>query len=123
SWARSIDDPPLRTGDDKGRYSAPYRHRFGLGGAGGPVVPRLTPDNVKRCKDLIGLYPQRRSALIPMLHVAQEQDGWLTPEAMEHVGEMLGITPAEVYGTASFYDMLFTTPVGRHLVSVCTNLA
>jgi NADH-quinone oxidoreductase E subunit len=86
-------------------------------------VARLTPDNVRRCKDLIGLYPQSRSALIPMLHVAQEQDGWLTPEAMEHVGEMLDITPAEVYGTASFYDMLFTTPVGRHLVSVCTNLA
>ena len=86
-------------------------------------MARLTPDNVRRCKDLIALYPRSRSALIPMLHVAQEQDGWLTPEAMEHVGEMLGITPAEVYGTASFYDMLFTTPVGRHLVSVCTNLA
>ncbi|MDQ1436767.1 MAG: NADH-quinone oxidoreductase subunit [Acidimicrobiaceae bacterium] len=86
-------------------------------------MARLTPDNVRRCRDLIGLYPQSRSALIPMLHVAQEQDGWLTPEAMEHVGEMLDITPAEVYGTASFYDMLFTTPVGRHLVSVCTNLA
>jgi NADH-quinone oxidoreductase E subunit len=86
-------------------------------------VARLTPDNVRRAKDLIGLYPQSRSALIPMLHVAQEQDGWLTPEAMEHVGELLGITPAEVYGTASFYDMLFTEPVGRHLVSVCTNLA
>ena len=86
-------------------------------------MARLTPDNVRRAKDLIGLYPQSRSALIPMLHVAQEQDGWLTPEAMEHVGELLGITPAEVYGTASFYDMLFTEPVGRHLVSVCTNLA
>jgi NADH-quinone oxidoreductase E subunit len=86
-------------------------------------VPRLTPDNTRRCKDLIGLYPQSRSALIPMLHVAQEQDGWLTPEAIEHVAELLGLTPAEVYGTASFYDMLFTEPVGRHLVSVCTNLA
>jgi len=86
-------------------------------------VARLSPDNVRRAKDLISLYPQSRSALIPMLHVAQEQDGWLTPEAMEHVGELLGITPAEVYGTATFYDMLFTEPVGRHLVSVCTNLA
>src|SRR5436190_19089897 len=86
-------------------------------------MARLTAENERRVRDLIGLYPQSRSALIPMLHVAQEQDGWLTPEAMEHVGEMLDITPAEVYGTASFYDMLFTTPVGRHLVSVCTNLA
>ncbi len=86
-------------------------------------MARLTPDNVRRARELIGLYPQSRSALIPILHVAQEQDGWLTPEAMEHVGELLGITPAEVYGTATFYDMLFTEPVGRHLVSVCTNLA
>jgi len=86
-------------------------------------VARLTPENVRRARELIGLYPQSRSALIPMLHIAQEQDGWLTPEAMEHVGELLGITAAEVYGTASFYDMLFTAPVGRHLVSICTNLA
>jgi NADH-quinone oxidoreductase subunit E len=86
-------------------------------------MPRLTPENVRRARDLIALYPQSRSALIPILHVAQEQDGWLSPEAMEHVGELLGITPAEVLGTASFYDMFFTHPVGRHLVSVCTNLA
>jgi len=86
-------------------------------------VARLSPDNVRRATDLIALYPRARSALIPILHVAQEQDGWLTPEAIEHVGELLGLTAAEVYGTASFYDMFFTHPVGRHLVSVCTNLA
>jgi NADH-quinone oxidoreductase subunit E len=86
-------------------------------------MPRLTADNVRRAKELIGLYPQPRSALIPILHVAQEQDGWLTGEAMEHVAELLDLAPAEVYGTASFYDMLFTEPVGRHLVSICTNLA
>jgi len=86
-------------------------------------VARLSPDNVRRAKDLIALYPQSRSALIPMLHIAQEQDGWLTADAMEHVGELLGLAAAEVYGTASFYDMFFTAPVGRHLVSICTNLA
>ena len=58
-----------------------------------------------------------------MLHLAQEQDGWLTPDAMAHVAELLDLTTAEVLGTASFYDMLFTHPVGRHLVSVCTNIA
>ena len=78
---------------------------------------------MRRARDLIGLYPQSRSALIPILHIAQEQDGWLTADAMAHVGELLGLTAAEVYGTASFYDMFFTAPVGRHLVSVCTNLA
>ena len=71
----------------------------------------------------MGLYPDPRSALIPMLHIAQEQDGWLTNDAMEHLAELLDISPAEVYGTASFYDILFFHPVGRYLISVCTNLA
>ena len=86
-------------------------------------MARLSPENVQRARDLIAIYPQPRSALIPILHIAQEQDGWLTEDAMEHVAELVGITPAEVYGTASFYDMLFTEPVGRHLVSICTNIA
>ncbi|MGH9153907.1 MAG: NADH-quinone oxidoreductase subunit NuoE, partial [Acidimicrobiales bacterium] len=86
-------------------------------------MARLSADNEKRAREVIALYPQARSALIPVLHVAQEQDGWLTPESIEHVAELLGLTAAEVYGTATFYDMLFTHPVGRHLVSVCTNIA
>lgn len=86
-------------------------------------MARLTPDNVQRARDLIAIYPVPRSALIPILHIAQEQDGWLQEDAMVHVAELVGLTPAEVYGTASFYDMLFTEPVGRHLVSICTNIA
>ena len=86
-------------------------------------MARLAPEMVKRARDLIALYPQPRSALIPVLHLAQEQDGWLTVDAMTHVAELIGVTPAEVLGTASFYDMLFTEPVGTYLVSVCTNLA
>ena len=86
-------------------------------------MARLTAENLQRARQLIALYPQSRSALIPILHIAQEQDGWLTPEAIAHVAELLDLEPAEVYGTASFYDMFFTQPVGRHLVSVCTNLA
>lgn len=86
-------------------------------------MARLTSDNEKRARELITLYPESRSALMPILHVAQEQDGWLTPDAIAHVAELLELTAAEVYGTASFYDMFFTHPVGRHLVSVCTNVA
>ena len=86
-------------------------------------MARLTAENVQRARDTIALYPEPRSALIPLLHLAQEQDGWLTEDAMAHVAELLDLTPAEVYGTASFYDMLFTEPVGKHLVSICTNIA
>jgi NADH-quinone oxidoreductase E subunit len=86
-------------------------------------MPRLAGDYLQRARDTIAVYPGSRSALIPLLHIAQEQDGYLTDDAMQHIGELLGITPAEVMGTASFYDMLFTEPVGKWLVSVCTNIA
>jgi len=86
-------------------------------------VSHLSSDTLQRAKDLVALYPEPRSALIPICHLAQEQDGWLRPEAMEEVASLLGITPAEVRGTATFYDMLHTEPVGRYLVSICTNIA
>ena len=86
-------------------------------------MARLSEENVQRAKDLMALYPRPRSALLPVLHLVQEQEGWLSEEAMAQVAELLDITPAEVYGTASFYDMFFMEPVGRHLVSVCTNVA
>ena len=86
-------------------------------------MSHLSPDNVTRAKRLIELYPERRSALIPLCHLAQEQDGWLTEEAMEDIAHLVGVTAAEVRGTATFYDMLHTEPVGRYLVAVCTNIA
>ncbi len=86
-------------------------------------MARLSPENVQRVRDVMALYPRPRSALIPVLHLAQEQDGYLTEDAMVHIGELLDITAAEVYGTASFYDMFFREPVGRHLISICTNVA
>jgi NADH-quinone oxidoreductase E subunit len=86
-------------------------------------MARLGPDFLQRATATIGLYPQPRSALIPLLHLAQEQDGYLTQDGLAHVAELVGITPAEAYGTASFYDMLFLEPVGKHLVSICTNVA
>jgi NADH-quinone oxidoreductase subunit E len=86
-------------------------------------MARLTPENVQRAKDLIAMYPHRRSALIPILHIVQEQDGYLTNDGMAQVAELLDIAPAEVYGTATFYDMFFMHPVGRYVVSICTNLA
>ena len=86
-------------------------------------MSHLTPERRQRALELVALYPEPRSALIPLCHLAQEQDGWLRPEAMEEVAELVGITPAEVRGTATFYDMLHTEPVGTYLVSICTNIA
>ena len=86
-------------------------------------MPRLTPGNEQRARELIALYPYARSALIPILHLLQEQDGYLSEEGMAHVGELLGLTAAEVRGTATFYDMFHLEPVGKYLVAVCTNIA
>jgi NADH-quinone oxidoreductase E subunit len=86
-------------------------------------VSHFTTANATRARQLIALYPQPRSALLPLCHLAQEQDGWLRPEAMAEIADLVGVTAAEVRGTATFYDMLHTEPIGRYLVSVCTNIA
>jgi NADH-quinone oxidoreductase E subunit len=78
---------------------------------------------VARARELIALYPHPRSALIPICHLAQEQDGWLRPEAIDEIAGLVGLAPAEVLGTASFYEMLRTEPVGTYVISVCTNIA
>ena len=87
------------------------------------MTGHLSDEIVERARELMSLYPHPRSALVPICHLAQEQDGWLTPEAVDEIAELVGIAPAEVLGTASFYDMLHTEPIGDYLVSVCTNIA
>ena len=64
-----------------------------------------------------------RSATLPALRLAQEEYGWLPPEALREVAAALELTPAYCHAVASFYDMLHLEPVGRHLVEVCTNLS
>jgi NADH-quinone oxidoreductase subunit E len=86
-------------------------------------VARFTPANVGIAEDIIARYPRPKSALIPLLHLAQEQDGYVADDAMEHIAELLGITPAEVLGTCSFYEMFKREPVGDYLVNVCTNIS
>ncbi len=87
------------------------------------MTSHLSSERRSRAEAVIALYPQPRSALIPLCHLAQEQDGWLRPEAMEEIAELVGVTAAEVRGTATFYDMLHTEPVGTYVVSICTNIA
>jgi NADH-quinone oxidoreductase E subunit len=68
-------------------------------------------------------YPQRRSAVMPALRLAQERYGWLSPEALREVADALDLTPAYCKAVASFYDMYHLEPVGRRLVEVCTNVS
>lgn len=84
---------------------------------------RLNETNLAVAKETIALYPRVKSALIPILHIAQEQDGYVSTEAMAHIAELMGLTAAEVYGTASFYEMFKFEPVGRYCINVCTNIS
>jgi len=86
-------------------------------------MPRFTAENTSLAKEIIERYPVARSAMIPLLHLAQEQDEYVSNEAMEHIAEMLGVTPAEVLGTCSFYEMFKREPVGEYVVNVCTNIS
>jgi NADH-quinone oxidoreductase subunit E len=86
-------------------------------------MARFTSENLEIAEQIIARYPRKRSATIPLCHLAQEQDGHLTDEAMEHVAELVGATPAEVRGVASFYEMFKMHEVGKYLVGVCTNIS
>jgi NADH-quinone oxidoreductase subunit E len=83
----------------------------------------FSPSNLDQARELIARYPQKKSAVLPLLHLAQDQDGYVTPEAIEEVADLLDLTPAMVLGTCSFYTMFKREPVGKLLVSVCTNVS
>lgn len=77
-----------------------------------------------RIQEVRSAFPDgARSATIPALRLAQEEYGWLPPEAIREVAEALELTPAYCHAVASFYDMFQLEPIGEHLVEVCTNLS
>jgi NADH-quinone oxidoreductase subunit E len=86
-------------------------------------VARLTDANVVIARDIIAKFPRKKSALIPLLHLAQEQDGYVTESAMEHIADLVDVTPAEVLGTCSFYEMFKLEPIGKYCINVCTNIS
>ena len=86
-------------------------------------MSRFTETNEQLAREIIARYPRPKSATIPLCHLAQEQDGYLADDAITHIAELVGITSAEVLGTASFYEMFKRKPVGKYLVNVCTNIS
>ena len=86
-------------------------------------MARFTGENEALAREIVARYPVAKSATIPLCHLAQEQDGHLTDDAMEHIAELVGITPAEVLGTASFYEMFKREPVGKYVINVCTSIS
>ncbi len=82
----------------------------------------FTPENLARAQSVIAQYPDAHSAILPLAHIAQDQDGWLTTEAMAEIADLVGTTPADVQGVCSFYTMYKRRPCGKLVVSVCTNV-
>lgn len=83
----------------------------------------LTEETKKAILDLQRLYPEKRSALLPALHLAQADAGYLPREIQAEVAELFEIDPNEVNGVVTFYDMFFEEPVGKHLIHVCKNVS
>jgi NADH-quinone oxidoreductase subunit E len=83
----------------------------------------LSDRSLARAEELIGRYPQRRSAMLPILFLLQAEDGYVSPAGVAQVANLLGVTRAEVGAVATFYTMFRRRPVGRYLVSVCKTLS
>src|SRR4051812_20466162 len=83
---------------------------------------KFSEEKINKANEIIARYPQgkQKSALLPLLHLAQEENnGWLSVEAMDYVAELLRIKPIEVYEVATFYSMYNLKPVGRYVFEVC----
>jgi len=84
-----------------------------------------TPDRAAALEEICGKYPpeQRKSAVLAALYFVQDQQGYLTANALRHVAEFLRITPAEVEDVASYYVMFYKAPVGKYVLQVCRTLS
>lgn len=83
----------------------------------------LTDATRDRAREIVARYPKARSALLPMLHLVQSEEGYVSAEGVALCAEVLGLTKAEVGAVATFYTMYKRRPCGEWLVSVCTNLS
>ncbi|HEV7349206.1 NAD(P)H-dependent oxidoreductase subunit E [Telluribacter sp.] len=86
-----------------------------------PNTVAFTPERLAKVQEIIARYPEGRqkSALLPVLHVAQEQWGWLSSDVMDYVADILSLQPIEVYEVATFYTMFHLEPVGKHVIEYC----
>ena len=83
----------------------------------------LSQTAIKKIEEVQKKYPAKRSAVLPSLYIAQEEQGWVTKEAMAEIARVLDIPPTQVYESATFYTMYNKKPVGKYHVQVCANLS
>ena len=83
----------------------------------------LSEQVIVKLNEMIGKYPDKRSAILPALQVAQKQQGYIPVDVMRDIAEFLDVEPIEVWETASYYSMLYREPVGKYVIQVCTNIS
>jgi NADH-quinone oxidoreductase subunit E len=81
-----------------------------------------TPETAKEIEDILGRYPNKMAACIPVLHACQDQNGWCSPELIDWVARRLDLSTAHVTGVVTFYTLFNQKPVGKHQVWVCQTL-
>ena len=78
---------------------------------------------IKQAKKIVKLYPQKRSALGPLLHLAQSKDGYISDDSVSVISELVGITEVQVKSVSTFYSMYKQEPTGKYLLSVCKSIS
>jgi NADH-quinone oxidoreductase E subunit len=86
------------------------------------MAVEFSPEALKTFEEIIARYPKKEAAMLPVLYLAQEEFGYLGPEAIEYVAKLMGQSPAQVRGVVSFYTMLNMKPTGRYHIQVCRTL-
>ncbi len=84
---------------------------------------QFTPENQKRFEEILSRYPRKRAAMLPALHLAQEQNGFISPEVEQFVADQLEVPVVDVREVLSFYTLFFDKEMGRHHIRVCCSLS
>ncbi len=113
-----VGERPKHAGHASGSATMPY-----MLPEKNPDAPLFEGEYQERFEKILTRYPDKRAALLPALGLAQELRGYVSPESMDRVAELLDLSPAYVRGVATFYTMYNKRPVGRYLVQVCTNIS
>lgn len=84
---------------------------------------KLNKEIISKIEAIANKFPQKNSALLPSLHLIQDQFGWIPPDAVKQLAKILDTTPNKIYGVLTFYTMFNTQPVGKYHIQVCRNVS
>lgn len=87
------------------------------------MAVEFSPETLKQFEETVSRYPKKEAAMLPVLYLAQQEFGYLSPEAIDYVAKLMGQSPARVHGVVSFYTMYNMKPIGRHHIQVCRTLS